>query len=90
MDRRELHETLEKLHEELHDTRSVSEADRELLEELMEEVRRVLEARDDAPAARHQGLKDRLDAALYELQEDHPQLVSSIRNVVNYLSAMGI
>jgi ElaB/YqjD/DUF883 family membrane-anchored ribosome-binding protein len=90
MDRRELHETLEKLHEELHGTRSVSEADRELLEELMEEVRRVLEAGGDASGARHQGLKDRLDAALYELQEDHPQLVSSIRNVVNYLSAMGI
>lgn len=90
MDRRELRETLETLHEELRGTRTVSEADRELLEELMADVRRVLDSRAEAPAARHDGLADRLDRALYELQEDHPQLVASIRNVVNYLSAMGI
>jgi ElaB/YqjD/DUF883 family membrane-anchored ribosome-binding protein len=90
MERRELHETLEKLHQELHGTRSVSEADHALLEELMAEVRRVLDHQGDAPAERHQGLRDRLDAALYELEEDHPQLVSSVRNVVNYLSSMGI
>jgi len=90
MERRDLRETLEKLHQELHATRSVSEADHRLLEELMVEVQRVLEHPGDEQAERHEGLRDRLDAALYELEEDHPQLVSSIRNVVNYLSAMGI
>lgn len=90
MERRELRETLEKLHQELHDTRTVGDADRVLLEELAADVRRVLDGTAEAPSARHQGLKDRLDQALFELQEDHPQLVSSIRNVVNYLSAMGI
>lgn len=90
MERRELRETLETLHRELHDTRHVGETDRVLLEELQADVRRVLDSEAEAPAARHQGLRDRLDQALYELQEDHPQLVASIRNVVNYLSAMGI
>lgn len=90
MERGELHDTLEKLHQELHGTRSVSDADHELLEELMAEVRRVLEHPGGAPAERHEGLRDRLDAALYELEEDHPQLVSSVRNVVNYLTSMGI
>lgn len=90
MERRELRETLEKLHDELHGTRTVTEADRALLEELAADVRRVLDSQAEAPSARHQGLRDRLDQGLYELQEDHPQLVASIRNVVNYLSAMGI
>lgn len=90
MERRELRETLEALHDELHGTRTVGEADRVLLEELRADLRRVLDSPAEEPAARHHGLRERLDRTLYELQEDYPQLVSSIRNVVNYLSAMGI
>lgn len=90
MDRRELRQTLETLHEELHAAETVSESDRALLEELQADLRRVLDSETEGPEGPHEGLRDRLDQALYELQEDHPQLVASIRNVVNYLSAMGI
>lgn len=89
--RRELRENLERLHEELHDARSASSTDRELLAELASDIRRVLdELEESGSAARHQGLKDRLTESIYELEESHPQLVASLRNVVNYLSAMGI
>ena len=104
MDRRELHQTLERLHDELHDARGVSPSERDLLAELMRDIRRVLDepaapgaagepgdaAARAAEAERHQGLRDRLDTSLYDLQESHPQLVDSVRHVVNYLSAMGI
>lgn len=90
-DRRELRDSLERLHEELHDARSVPSADRELLAELASDIRRVLdEPEEGGSAARHQGLKDRLTESIYQLEESHPQLVASLRNVVNYLSAMGI
>ncbi|HLE83910.1 MAG TPA: DUF4404 family protein [Thermoanaerobaculia bacterium] len=90
-DRRELHRTLERLHDELHDAERVGESDRALLEELMADIQRVLdEPAEEAAAAGHQGLKDRLTESVYELEESHPQLVASVRNVVNYLSAMGI
>lgn len=104
MDRRELHATLEKLHAELHDSRDVSSSERDLLVELMRDIRRVLdepaageeaaerdaEAVRVAEAERHKGLRERLDRSLYDLQESHPQLVASVRHVVDYLSAMGI
>jgi hypothetical protein len=91
MNRRELRDNLERLHEELHDASSVSPTDRELLGELAADIRRVLDEPEESGAAgRHQGLKDRLAESIYELEESHPQLVASLRNVVNYLSAMGI
>lgn len=104
MDRRELHATLEKLHADLHDARDVPSAERDLLVELMRDIRRVLDepvagegaaARDAeairaAEAERHQGLRERLDRSLHDLHESHPQLVDSVRHVVDYLSAMGI
>ena len=89
-DRRELRDNLERLHEELHHARSVPSADRELLAELASDIRRVLDEPEEGSAERHQGLKDRLAESIYELEESHPQLVASLRNVVNYLSAMGI
>lgn len=95
MDRRELHATLERLHRELHDAQTVDESERRLLVELMDDIRRVLDeskdpAEDRAAREHHEGLKDRLDSSVYDLQESHPQLVESVRTVVNYLSAMGI
>lgn len=96
-DRRDdLHATLEKLHAELHDARRVDPEERDLLVELMTDIRRVLD--EPAPPAaagapdgeRHRGLRERLDRSIYDLQESHPQLVDSVRHVVDYLSAMGI
>jgi hypothetical protein len=95
-ERRDLHDTLEKLHSELHDARRVDPEERDLLVELMTDIRRVLDApagpaADAGPEAeRHRGLRERLDRSLYDLQESHPQLVDSVRHVVDYLSAMGI
>jgi hypothetical protein len=91
MERRELQENLERLHDELHDAGAVSPGNRELLAELARDIRRVLdEPEESGSTARHQGLKDRLTESIFELEESHPQLVASVRNVVNYLSAMGI
>ncbi len=87
-EREELHTTLSKLHDELHEARSVSEENRHLLSELMGEIRQVLEGEPPGPG--EPGLKERLEESVYELEEAHPQLVASIRSVVNYLSATGI
>ena len=66
----------------------------------MRDIRRVLDEPpppEDASAAAEatraepaDGLRERLDTSIYDLQENHPQLVESVRHVVNYLSAMGI
>lgn len=89
-DRRDLHAALEKLHAELHDARRVDPAERDLLVELMADIRRVLDEPALPEGERHRGLRDRLDRSIYDLQESHPQLVESVRHVVDYLSAMGI
>ncbi len=87
-EREELHATLTRLHDELHEARSVSEENRHLLSGLMSDIRRVLEGETASPG--ESGLRERLEESVYELEEAHPQLVASIRSVVNYLSATGI
>ncbi len=86
--RDELHSTLSRLHDELHAAHSVSEQNRRLLSDLMSDIRRVLEGEPTPPD--EAGLRERLEESVYELEEAHPQLVASIRSVVNYLSATGI
>lgn len=86
--RDELHTTLTRLHDELHEARSVSAENRHLLTELMDDIRRVLEGEPASPG--EAGLRERLEESVYELEDAHPHLVASIRNVVNYLSATGI
>lgn len=90
MDRRELHDALEKLHEELHDAHPVGDAERVLLAELAQDIRRVLDEPGDAGEERRRGLEGRLTESILELEESHPQLVASLRTVVNYLSDIGI
>ncbi len=86
--REELHSTLTRLHDELHEAHSVSAENRLLLSELMGDIRRVLEGQPMPPG--EPGLRERLEESVAELEDAHPQLVASIRSVVNYLSATGI
>ena len=44
----------------------------------------------EGPVESPQGLRERLDTAVIELEEEHPQLVASMRGVIQYLSGTGI
>lgn len=90
MPRQQLRERLEELHRELEATEAVEdESARRLLEELMEEIREVLERSEDSDE-RHAPLLERLQEATVRFEESHPGLARTAARVVDALSALGI
>lgn len=91
MDANQLREQLAKLHDELADARHVDPQDRELLGQIMGDIRRLLErpaaAADVSPFA---SLADRLERVGVQFEVDHPSLAASIRRFVDLLGKVGL
>jgi len=81
---------LEALHEELHNTKSVDEETKQLLEDVQSDIQYILDEteRDDTEA--HQSLNDRLRQAAGQMESTHPELTNTMRRVMTVLSNMGI
>jgi hypothetical protein len=91
----ELHHTLQGLHEELRRADRLEPEDRALLETLLGDIRRLLEApqaaaepdQAAAPAAQH---GDALEGAAVRLEAGHPGVAGAIRAVLDALGKAGI
>jgi len=89
--RPELRERLQKLHEELENTDSVDVDARELLGELLADIRSLLDRSSDEDAAHTpDSLSERLEAATREWETSHPTLSAAVGRVMDTLSNMGI
>lgn len=92
MERQQLRERLAELHAELEQTDSVGADSRELLRDVMDEIRGVLERAGDEPhgADQHESLLERLRESAREFEESHPRLATTVGRVVDALASMGI
>jgi hypothetical protein len=90
----DLHERLAGLHEALAGTRSLPAEERQLVESVLVDLRRLLEAAppvaggDEPAAAGEHG--DTLESAAVRLEAGHPSLASALRSVIDALGKAGI
>jgi ElaB/YqjD/DUF883 family membrane-anchored ribosome-binding protein len=97
MPKQHLRETLQELHEELESTDSVDKENRELLRELMQDIRHLLEKSGEPSSAeqtswqeRHRSLQDRLRHSAQDFEESHPSLTMALRRVIDALQWMSV
>jgi len=90
----ELHQTLQGLHEELHRAERLDPDDRAVLESLLGDIRRLLEATPSTPAPKSTGEAtshgDALEDAAVRLEAGHPGVAGAIRAVLDALGKAGI
>lgn len=84
----DLQQTLRDLHAELGSADRLSPADRALLETVLVDIRRVLEAPASVPTTGEHG--DALEGAAVRLEAGHPGLAGAIRAVLDALGKAGI
>jgi len=91
MPEKRLREELARLHTELEQASSVDRSSRELLEDLLTDIRRLLDA---APADSAQedddSLAERLGDAVRHFQDEHPNLAVAVGRIATALSNLGI
>jgi ElaB/YqjD/DUF883 family membrane-anchored ribosome-binding protein len=89
-EQRQLHHTLQKLHDELENTQTVDERSRELMQDLRGHIQQVLQNPSEHEPAHYHSLRSRLEATLEHVEDQHPQLTLAIGQVLNNLAAIGI
>ncbi len=83
MDKKPLAESLERLHAELEQTQTLDEESRQLLEHLKGDIQTVLKK---PSAASRASLRARLEAAVTQLEDSHPQLTITLQEVLDHLA----
>lgn len=84
-----LHELLEKLHEELERTEVTDEAGRERLRHLQEDIRRLRERSGERPEA-DEPMLERFQDSIDHFEDTYPQLTLMISDMMTILSNAGI
>ena len=90
LDKQHLHERLQQLHTELHQVESVSDSDRQILEQLKEEIQALLAHTGDHEAPQYERLGKRLKEGIEQLEASHPRVTLFMGQIVDMLSRMGI
>ena len=81
-----LREQIMKLHAELGAADRVDPRSKQLLAEIMDDIKRLMER----PAAAESTLPDRLEAVAVQFEVDHPTLAASSRRLVDLLEKVGL
>ncbi len=90
MPRKQLHEALEALHEQLESTKELGAKEREALVEAMEDIRHALSSGDPEPPSTKGALSGRIYALIEDLESSHPKFADILRNVSESLANLGI
>lgn len=85
-----LHELLGQVHQELERADSIDDESRELMFEVSDDIRYLLESGKDRDEAEREGMSDRLDSLLLAFGSRHPRIASMIEEVIDTLAKMGI
>ena len=83
MDNPRLKELLEQLHAALEQTQPVDDESRQLLAHLRDDIQTVLR---ESSASSRASLHRRLDAALAQFEDSHPDLALTIKQVLDNLA----
>jgi hypothetical protein len=90
MDDQELRELIEKLHDEIQNTRTVDEKGKELLTHLESDIRALLDLSGENATPVHPSTLRRLQEGLDHFEVTHPTLTILIAKVLEGLSNVGI
>lgn len=83
MTQSQLRQTLEQLHAELDQAQTVDEESRQLMQHLMADIQTVLK---EPSASARNTLRQRLDIAVGQFEESHPDLTMTIKQVLDHLA----
>jgi len=89
MEKQAFRNMLEQLHQELSGTESLDESSKELLLSVQEDIEQLLDT-DNAGAAHHDSLGGKLSNAIDEFEETHPDMVLTMKHVLDSLANMGL
>ncbi len=89
MDKQQLHNRLEQLHGELEQIESVDEGEQQLLQTLMSDIRKVIEAGESDHRVSDR-LGERLKEGIELFEASHPRATMLMGQVVDALAKMGI
>ena len=85
MDKTKLQQELEQLHAELGRTQAVDTESRQLLEQLQSDIQAVLK---QSNTESHASLVERLNAAVTQFEESHPDLTLTIKQLLDNLASI--
>jgi len=91
MDQNTLRERLAKLHAELSDAHRADPAARQTLEEILPDLKRMVDGQAGADASpADTSLRDRLERVAVQFEAMHPTLAASARRLIDLLAEVGI
>lgn len=90
MDKEQLHSTLEQLHDELQQIESVDESERQLLRQLMADIRKLTRSENSDQLRAPEGLVEGLTEGIEHFEASHPQATMLMGQVIDALAKMGI
>jgi len=90
MDDPELHEALEKLHQELEGADDLDDESRQRLQHLMGDIRTALERQPPVAEGEDESLFEQLSESIQEYEISHPGLTSALQHALDILSGAGI
>jgi hypothetical protein len=90
MENNDLRKLLDQIHEEINSTTSVDDKGSELLRDLDEDIRALLERSAEHPIQLHPTFVQRLEGAIDHLEVTHPDLSMMISSLLESLSKAGI
>ena len=89
MDKQQLRNTLEQLHVELQQIESVDEGERQRLQSLMSDIKKLIEA-DDSDKDHVDRLGEGLKEGIELFEASHPRATMLMGQVIDALAKMGI
>jgi hypothetical protein len=90
MNKQELDERLQELHNLLKQVKSVDEKELQILEQLNTDIQELLEQKESDQAHSYDQLDERLKSAMEQFAASHPQLTSLMGQIADMLARIGI
>lgn len=90
MDKKELNQLLDQLHEEINNTREVDETGIELLRNVESDIQALLVRSEEPPSRVHSSVLENLQSAIDHFEVTHPSLTVVIAELLEFLSNTGI
>ena len=90
MDKQNLHDRIEQLHRELQEIESIDQSERQTLDQLIADIRKLQEQSEGHTPLEYSRLRDRLKESVARLEASHPTVTLVMGRVIDQLAKMGI
>ena len=90
MDRHTLRERLARLHDELTQVQTENPSARRSLDEILPDLKRMVDQASAPDDAGSRSLPDRLERVAVQFEAAHPQIAASARRLIDLLGEVGI